>query len=97
MKLRWLTGLLALALAVGAAAGQEKKDSEKPATKGKTKAPVPLIGYKAEMVRGFTLYVSDESKSHLDDEKYDLKPREVLDKELAGIERVMPPKMLALL
>ena len=103
MKPRWLTGLLALGFAVGVAAGQDKTAPDKPAADKpaekpkKTKPPLQLAGYTAKVVRGFTLYISDESKTHLEDEQYELKPLEVLDKELAGIERVMLPKMVTLL
>src|SRR5258708_7046487 len=98
MMVRWLAGLLALALVIVPAYPQDKKDSEKPApAKSKAKKPIALVGYKAEMLRGFTLYISDESQKHLDDANYELKPMDVLDRELAGIERVMLPKMLALL
>ena len=98
MMERWLAGLLALAFVLNCASAQEKKEGEKPApAKGKGKTPIPLVGYKAEVLRGFTLYISEESQKHLNDADFELKPMEVLDRELAGIERVMLPKMLALL
>jgi hypothetical protein len=90
MTVRCLTGLLALAVALSGAAAQEKKA-------GKPKAPVALAGYKGELIHGFHVYFSDETQKHLDDPQYQLKPHDVIDKELAGIERVMTSKALALL
>lgn len=99
MRLRWLTGLFALAIATGPLTAQEKKPSEKPASsKDKPSIPAHAVpGYTVKKLRGFHLLVSDETKGHLDDAKYDLKPMDVLDKELTGIERVMPSQMLKLL
>src|SRR5947208_1006810 len=106
MNIRWLAGLLALVVALGAATGQEKKDkndksgSDKLAAGKNDKPRIPpnaVPGYTVKKIRGFHLLISDETKGHLEDSKYELKPLDVLDKELAGIERVMPAKMLKLL
>jgi hypothetical protein len=102
MMLRWLTGLLALAIAIGSTSAQDKKapdkTPDKTANKDKPRIPAHAVpGYTVKKVRGFHLLVSDETTGHLDDAKYELKPMDVLDKELAGVERVMPAKMVKLL
>lgn len=64
----------------------------------KTKASkYKFAGYTTMSVEGFTLFVSDEAKSHDADVKYKRKPLEVVEIELKGIVRVMPPKMLKIL
>src|SRR5262245_1903263 len=101
--LRWLTGRLALAIATGSLFAQETKPADKPAEKSSSNKDKPRIpahavpGYTVKKTRGFHLLISDETKRHLDDAKYELKPIDVLDKELSGIERVMPTRMLKLL
>src|SRR3954471_14785191 len=102
MLSRWLTGLLALAIATGIASADDKKTPDKTpdktAAKDKPRIPAHAVpGYTVKKVRGFHLLVSDETTGHLDDAKYELKPMDVLDKELAGVERVMPTKMVKLL
>lgn len=56
-----------------------------------------IPGYTTTMVEGFTVFVSDEAKAHENDEKYKIKPMDVLELELKGIGRVMQPKMLKIL
>lgn len=63
----------------------------------KKKPPIQLAGYTTVEMEGFILFVSDEAKAHEDDEAFKRKPREVLQLELQGICRVMPPKMLKVL
>src|SRR5215203_5213160 len=102
MPCRWLIGTLALLLVgFGVSFGQDKKGSDKTSDKPATgKADKPRIpasavpGYTVKKVRGFHLLISDETTGHESDEKYQLKPSEVLDRELAGVERVMPSRML---
>src|SRR5262245_17896967 len=96
MPFRWLTPLFALVLAVAPAFADDKPKDEKPKS-GSTKKPIKLAGYTTEMIEGFTVFVSDESKRNFDDPKFKRKPMEVLELELKGICRVMPPKMLKIL
>jgi hypothetical protein len=92
----WFAPLFALILAVAPTFADDKPKDEKPKS-GSNKKLIKLQGYTTVMVQGFTVFVSDESKSHEDDEKYQRKPMEVLELELKGIARVMPPKMLKIL
>jgi hypothetical protein len=99
MNLRWLMGLLVFTLAFSAAPAQDKKPPDKPAS-GKDKPRIPahsIPGYTVKKMRGFHLLVSDESMRHWDEDAYALKPMDVIDKELGGIERIMPTRMLKLL
>jgi hypothetical protein len=93
---RWLLAPLTLLLLIGAASGDDKPKADKPAEKPKT-SPYKFPGYTTMMMEGFTLFVSDETKSHGEDEKYTRKPMQVVELELQGIVRVMPPKMLKIL
>jgi len=83
----------ALMLLIGPARADDKpvKPAKKPP------AELKIAGYTIEHLEGFTLYVSEETKSHENDEQFERKPMDVLQLELAGIGRVMQPKMLKLL
>ena len=92
MNSRWLFVPVVVALFTVSAVADDKPKSDKPKT-SKYKFP----GYTTMSVEGFTLFVSDETKSHDEDAKYKRKPLDVVELELQGIVRVMPPKMLKIL
>jgi hypothetical protein len=92
MPRRWFAILVALVVFTPAFADDKPKD-EKPKSGGPKKL-LKIPGYTTVIVEGFTLLISDEAKSHEEDEKYQRKPKEVLEIELKGICRVVPPKML---
>jgi hypothetical protein len=92
---RYWSTLIALFLVNPTFADDKPKD-EKPKSASNKKL-IKLQGYTTVMVQGFTVFVSDESKSHEDDAEFQRKPMDVLDLELRGIARVMPPRMLKIL
>jgi hypothetical protein len=92
MKSRLLLVPIALVLFAGFA----RADDTPKTNKAKT-SKYKFAGYTTMSVEGFTLFVSDETKTHDEDEKYKRKPLEVVEIELKGIVRVMPPKMLKIL
>jgi hypothetical protein len=102
MTRRWLLAPFAAFLFLCLAIADDKPKSDPPksdkpkADKPKT-SPYKFPGYTTMMVEGFTLFVSDETKLHAEDEKFTRKPMEVVELELQGIVRVMPPKMLKIL
>src|SRR5262245_35032489 len=95
MPRHWFAALVALLVTAPAFADDKPKDDK--SKSASNKKLIKLQGYTTVMVQGFTIFVSDESKTHEDDEDYQRKPMEVLDLELRGIARVMPPKMLKIL
>lgn len=96
MPFRWFTPILALAFFLTPALADDKPKDDKPKT-GSPKKLLQLDGYNTHMIEGFTVFVSNESTRHFDEDKYKRKPMEVLELELKGICRVMPPKMLKIL
>src|SRR5262245_49258878 len=96
---QWRLTFIVLALLTSPALADDKPKSDKPAEKkpDKPKSPYKFPGYTTMVMEGFTLFVSDETKSHGEDEKYKRKPIEVIELELQGIVRVMPPKMIKIL
>jgi hypothetical protein len=100
MPRHWRLTLIALAILTSPALADDKPKSDKPAEKKPDKpktSPYKFPGYTTMVLEGFTLFVSDETKSHAEDEKYKRKPVEVIELELQGIVRVMPPKMIKIL
>jgi hypothetical protein len=88
---RYLAGWCALALVFTQAIADETPKSVK-------KPPaIQIPGYTTMRIEGFTVFVSDETRAHLNDAKFERKPLEVLELELKGLGRVMPPKMLKVL
>lgn len=88
--IRAVLAAFALAVSFPAHAQDKPKTPKKPPV-------IKLAGYTTVPLEGFTLFVSDESKAHENDENYKIKPMEVLELELKGVGRVMPPKMLKIL
>jgi hypothetical protein len=80
----------AFLFAIGTARPDDKP--AKPPKKPPREIKVP--GYTSKQLEGFTVLISDETKSHLEDEEFERKPLDVLQLELIGISRVMQPRML---
>jgi hypothetical protein len=87
--------VVALLFVGGVLHAQETPPSKKKAEKPRIPANA-IPGYTVKKLEGFHLLVSDETAKHFDD-KLERKPMDVLELELKGICRVMPPRMLKVL
>ncbi len=67
---------------------------DKPTKPKKPPRELKVPGYTPRQVEGFTVLVSDETKSHENDADFERKPMDVLQLELIGITRVMQPRMV---